>query len=179
MVAFDPTITISSIFLGIGLLITAATLFLNFIQLRRSWRVQKAQFLANITNDLFDDTDLRKFFYSIDYEKFTFSEIELDEFKGSDQERHLDALLYRYNLLGRLVRMNVLKKSELEFLFFEMIQVFKNPEVSKYIHWLEQEYSLYGSIGNNRRKRPYDDARWLIEELTMHDSISEMKNLHK
>ena len=92
---FDPTITVASIVIGVGLLFTVATLLLNFVQLRRNWRVQKAQFLANITNDLFDDTDLRKFYYAIDYEKFNFAESKLDEFKGSDQERYLDALLYR------------------------------------------------------------------------------------
>ena len=127
---------------------------------------KKHNFLANITNDLFDDTDLRKFFYEIDYEKFSFSEGKLDEFKGSDQERHLDALLYRYNLLGRLVRMKVLRRTEIEFMFFEMTQVFKNAEVSKYLSWLEREYVQYGGIGKNTRKRPYDDARWLIEELS-------------
>lgn len=130
---FDPTITINAVVLGIGLILTAATLLLNFVQLRRNWRVQKAQFLANITNDLFDDTELRKFFYAIDYEKFSFSEAKIEEFKGSDNERHLDALLYRYNLLGRLVRMNILQRSEIEFILFEMAQVFKNSEVAKYV----------------------------------------------
>lgn len=163
---FDPTITIGNIVLAVGLFITAIGLWINFIQLRRGWRVQKAQFLTSITNDLFNDSDLRKFFYEIDYEKFTFSEENLEHFKGSDQERYLDSLLYRYNLLGRLVRMGLLNVNEIEFLIFEMAQIFKNPEVSNYISWLEKEYGQYGKIGSNHRARPYDDARWLIDKLT-------------
>ncbi len=166
----DLTINTRDIVLSIGLLLTVVGLCANFVQLRRNWRVQKAQFLTNITNDLFDDNDLRKFFYKIDYDKFQFSETRLRKFKGSDDERHLDALLYRYNLLGRLVRMKLLDIKEIEFLIFEIAQVFKNTQVLKYIQWLETEYQKHGTLGTNQRTRPYDDARWLIETLSKPES---------
>lgn len=169
----DPTITTGSILLAIGLLITGTGLLLNFLQLLRSWRVQKAQFLSNITKDLFDEGDLRRFFYKIDYEKFVFDPEALDSFKGSDNERYLDSLLYRYNHLGSLVRMKILEIGEIEFLIFEIVQVFKNKEVDKYISWLESEYKKHGSIGSNSRKRPYDDARWLIERLSRQTQVCE------
>lgn len=160
---YDLTITAPSIALALGGLIAGVGLLVNFLQLRRNWRVQKAQFLASITKDLFEDNDLRRFFYEIDYEKFHFDEENLGAFKGSDSERHLDALLYRYNLIGRLVRMGVLDFNETEFLFFEIGQVFKNTDVAKYLRWLDIEYGKHGSIGQSTRKRPYDDARWLVE----------------
>lgn len=135
------------------------------LTLLRNSRVQKAQFIANLTKDFFQDSDLRKFFYKIDYERFRFDPANVAEFKGSEDERYLDALLYQYNMVGRLVRLGVVSQEDMEFLLFEMVQVFKNADVKKYIAWLEGEFEKFGGYGGSQRRRPADDARWLLEQV--------------
>src|SRR5215210_7254383 len=91
----------------LALVVAMTSAVVAVLTLRRNSRVQKAQFIANLSRDFFQDSDLRKFFYKIDYEKFRFDPTTVAEFKGSEDERHLDALLYQYNMVGRLVRLGV------------------------------------------------------------------------
>jgi len=146
----------------VAALVAAIGATVAVIQLRRNFRVTKAQFVASTAKDFFDDSELRKFFYQIDYEKFSF---DLGSFKGSDEERRLDALLYRYNHIAGLVRIKILTTRDIEFILFELAQVFKNSEVRKYIQWLDSEFVKHGAIGTNVRRRPLDDARWLFDQL--------------
>ena len=166
----DILIRIKDGLIVLGPFVTALGLFLTFIQLRRNWRVQKAQFLSTINKDFFEDSDFRKFFYKIDYREFKFDEKKIDIFQGSDDERHLDALLYQYNLLGQLVRMKLLKIEELEFIAFEIVRIFDNDDVKKYLAWLDKEYEQFGNIGKSRRKRSFDNARWLVGKLSESDN---------
>lgn len=140
------------------------------LTLRRNSRVQKAQFVANLTRDFFQDSDLRRFFYRIDYERFRFDSKEVAEFKGSEDERHLDALLYQYNMVGRLVRVGVISPEDVEFLLFEIVQVFKNADVKRYIAWLDTEFEKFGDYGSSQRRRPVDDVRWFLEKIGSDES---------
>lgn len=149
----------------IALVVAMTGAVVAVLTLLRNSRVQKAQFIANLTKDFFQDSDLRKFFYKIDYEKFRFDSTKLAEFKGSEDERHLDLLLYQYNMVGRLVRLRVVSQEDVEFLLFEMVQVFNNAEVKKYIAWLDTEFEKFGGYGFSQRRRPADDARWLLEQV--------------
>jgi hypothetical protein len=149
----------------LALVVAMTSAVVAVLTLLRNSRVQKAQFIANLTKDFFQDSDLRKFFYKVDYEKFRFDPTKVAEFKGSEDERHLDALLYQYNMVGRLVRLGVISQEDVEFLLFEMVQVFKNTEIQKYITWLETEFEKFGGYGFSQRRRPADDARWLLEQV--------------
>ncbi len=161
--SFDRIKDVLPFITAIGPFVAAFGLMLTVIQLYRNWKIQKAQFLTTIIKDFFADDGLRRFFYKIDYGKFEFDENKIEEFKHSDDERWLDTLLYRYDLLGRLVRMKLLALDDLEFLAFELSRVFNDEEVNKYIKWLESEFEKYGDFASN--KRPHDDARWLIEKF--------------
>jgi hypothetical protein len=149
----------------IALLVGSVSAAVAVLTLRRNSRVQKAEFVASLAKDFYDDSDLRKFYYKIDYEEFKFDLDKLDSFKGSEDERRLDALLFRYNMVGRLVRLRTISISDIEFMIFELVQVFKNAEVAKYISWLSDEYEKHGTYGTNKRLRPLDDAKWLLEQL--------------
>lgn len=156
---FNSEISLGHILLFLGFLATTVSLLLNMYQLRRTSRVQKSEFLFRVTDDLFTDSEFREFFYKVDYEKIDF---DPDNFKGTKDERHLDALLYRYDLLGRLVKTNILAIKDIEFIAFEIVQVLKNKEVEKYIAWLDDQFRIYGG---GKRVRPHDDVRWLLERL--------------
>lgn len=163
---FNLEVTLGDVLTLIGFTATGVGLFIALVQMKQNFKVQQAQFLLGITNVLFDDSNLRKFFYKIDYEKFKFDKNNLNKFKGSDEERWLDSLLYHYDSLGKMVRMKLIKLEEVEFLFFEVIQIFRNREVNKYITWLESEYDMHGTVNDTKRKRPHDDARWLFEQIS-------------
>src|SRR4029077_11344632 len=77
----------------LALVVAMTSAVVAVLTLLRNSRVQKAQFIANLTKDFFQESELRKFFYKIDYEKFYFDPTKVAEFKGSEDERHLDALL--------------------------------------------------------------------------------------
>lgn len=158
---FNPEFNLSQLILFLGFVATTIGLFLTIRQMRRGAKVQRLDFLFRITNDLFTNSDFREFFYKIDYEQFTFDVARIDDFKHSPAERHLDALLYRYDLLARLVRSRVLNVSDIEFVAFEVVQVLKNVHVRKYLSWLELEFSKHSPI----KTRPHDDAQWLYEKL--------------
>ncbi|OGQ92376.1 MAG: hypothetical protein A2464_03735 [Deltaproteobacteria bacterium RIFOXYC2_FULL_48_10] len=162
---FDLTLNIGHVISLIGFIATATGLFIAVFQIKRNFKVQRAEFIRSITAELFDDSDLRKFFYEIDYEKFKFPADDIKSWKGCDNERRLDALLYKYDAIAKMVRINLVKLDDIEFLLFEFIQVLKNSEVQSYINWIDNEFDAHGSVNNNKRKRSHDNVRWLFELL--------------
>ena len=92
-------------------------------------------------------------------------EKKIDKFKGSDEERWLDAILYRYDVIGRMVRTNTIPLNDIEYVLFEIIQVYKNKDVINYLKWLDGEFAIHGKLGKNKRKRAHDDFRWLAEKI--------------
>ncbi len=164
---FDWTLNTGNLLTAVGFAGTIVSLSLTRKQMVRNGKTQRAQFVLNVIDKLFSDGDGRKFFYKVDYEKFQFSSTPegLKTFKGSDDERHLDALLYRYDSIGRMIRMNIIEMEDVEPFLFEIIQVLRNSAVRDYIAWLESEFEKFGAVGANRRARPHDDARWLVEQL--------------
>ena len=67
---WNPDLRISDFLTLFGFALTVASLFFAGIGLRRTARVQRAQFLLNITDRYFTDTDVRRFFYKLNYERF-------------------------------------------------------------------------------------------------------------
>jgi len=164
---FVPEITIDGIIQIIGFFIALGAFLIAFRQMTETSKVNRIKFIYDLTNDLFGDNKLREFFYKIDYDKFKFStkEEDLKKFKGSNEERWLDSILYRYDVIGRMVRSNVIPLKDLEYVLFEIVQVYKNKHVKKYIKWLDGEFDEHGELGLNKRRRAHDDFRWLAEEI--------------
>lgn len=150
----------------VAVFVTAASAVFAALTYYRSSRVQSAQFVANLSRDLLATAELRQFYFHIDYEKFRFDSSAIAAFKGSDDERRLVALLYQYNMIGRLIQMGVVSYDDIDFLVFEVIQVLSNTQVQNYLAWLDAEFSKHGRIGPNARKRPFHDARWILDDLS-------------
>lgn len=75
--------------------------------------------------------------------------IIFDDFKGSKSERLLVTLLMNYDYIGSLVRRDVIELNDIEFISVVIVQVFKNEQVGRYIHWLDSEYQKHGEVGAN------------------------------
>ena len=132
----------------------AATL----VELCRSTRVRRAQFLFDAAERYFADSDIRKLYYDLDYEgRF---EIAFDDegnpqavrrgggdahpFVGSDEARLLDSLLYNLDSIGRLVEIGALDRRDAAIFAFQARRVFRNPSVVRYLEWLTRERERLG-----------------------------------
>ncbi len=155
---WNPELTVDGIFAGIGLVLAGIGLMFAAVELRLSAKVQRAQFLMDVTQRYFGDESVRKFYYKVDYEKFEFDPAS---FIGSDDERHLDTLVYTFDTMERLVRMGVLSDDDIRIFAFQASRLFNNPQVAEYFKWLDNEYR------NEGRPTPaHADARSLATRLS-------------
>jgi hypothetical protein len=97
------------------------------------------------------------FFYRLDYGQFLF---DPTTFCGSADELMLDHLVYTFDVIGRVVRMGALTTSEAQVFAFQASRVLRNPEVDKYLAWLDNEYAREG-----RPTSAHGDARYLVKML--------------
>jgi len=125
----------------IGILLTLASVTFAGRQLQRSRQANQAQFLFNITTWYLSDDALREFFYKLDYNAWKFDE---RTFPGSEDEPKLDKMLFVFDLLERLIESKHMSLNDLRILAFEASQVLHNPEVERYLTWLDKEYRLVG-----------------------------------
>jgi hypothetical protein len=159
-IRWNPDIRIGDFLTLFGFALTATSLFFAGVGLRRNARLQRAQYLLNITDRFFGDNDVRRFFYRLNYNQFVFDQ---EKFQHSDDERWLDSLLYTFDLIGRMVSMGILTINEVEIIAFQASRVLDNPEVKKYLDWLEPGYK--DIIG----RRAHEDARLLADKLLAKD----------
>jgi hypothetical protein len=145
------------VFTFLGFIAAVVSLIYAAREVRRNTQAQRAGFLLDLTERYFQDDDVRKFYYKIDYNEFV---LDFDSFIGSDEERWLDSLLYTFDVIGSMVRMRVVTISEVKVFAFQAFRVLRNPEVEKYLAWLDNEYKREG-----RTQRSHDDARYLVERL--------------
>ena len=154
---WNPEIGVGDLLTLLGFTFTIASLIFAGLQLRRNMATQRAQFLLDFTERYFSDSDVRKFFYKIDYGEF---KLDFNQFIGSDEERWLDSLLYTFDVIGRMIKMRVVSVEEVDIIGFQASRVLRNPEVKEYLKWLDGEHR-----GEGRSKRAHDDARYLVETL--------------
>jgi len=152
-----PEISIGDLLTLVGFVFAVVSLIFAGVQLRRNTAIQRAQFLLDITDRYFRDSDVRRFFYKLDYRQF---KLDFKHFIGSDEERWLDSLLYTFDIIGRMVKMKVVTREEVDVIAFQASRVLRNPEVQKYLQWLDGEYQREG-----RTERAHDDARFLAKTL--------------
>jgi hypothetical protein len=140
-----------------GWLLTIIGLVFTALQIRRAARTQRYQFLLTVTERYFGDKEVREFYYRLDYHKFTF---DPKTFLGTEDERLLDGIIYNLDIIGRMLRMNVLSLHEVSIIGFQVSRVMGNPEVQRYLAWLDGEYRREG-----RPTPAHDDARYLAKSL--------------
>lgn len=145
---------------GIGNTVTALGVWLAFVQLRRGVRQERAKFLMELTARYFADNDVRRFYYKLEEEGDRRFIYDPKKFAGSPEERWLDQLLYSFDVIGWVVRKKLLKSDEAEIFAFQALQVLENPEVIKYLAWLDEAYASKG-----RPVPAHKAAKFLVETL--------------
>ena len=160
-IEWNPMVRPVDIITTVGLIFTTAGLFFAAIQFRQNTRAQRALMLVEVTKWYFREDEVRRFFYDIEYGRFTFDRDQHEAIRPTDEERWLDNLLYTYDMVGHLVKINGLSLEEAQILAYQALILINNPEVQKYLDWLDE---LWSSMG--RRERAHDDARYLAEQFT-------------
>ena len=139
-------------------------------ELERNILVTKAQFIMDITERYFQNDDVRKFYYKLDYGNWKF---DAKNFEESDEERWLDHLLYTFDVIGQLVKIGTITIEDIEILAFQADRVLENEEVKKYLDWLDADYLRQGI-----RKKARHHARFLVDEYSkIKSNIQLNKNL--
>lgn len=160
--------TLSDVLTFAGLVVTIVTLLAIFLQvrvasdqLRQNRDVEKARFLQDLMAQLLLGGELRKFWLRVDYGDFEF---DAATFVGSDEELWLDALLYTYDYVGYLLKMNIITLEEVSLLGFSVSRLLEQSNaVQEYLAWLANDFKRLKMPGP-----PHPDARYLVERLRQH-----------
>jgi len=163
-------VNLGNVLTFIGLAATALGLTFTARQLRNGVRVQRAQFLLQTTERYFKDADVRKLYYDIDYGAFElrFVNDEPREFRrngqdfrplfGSDEERLLDALLYTFDVIARVVELGAMSEGDSRVFAFQAARVFRDKYVAAYLQWLDRERARFGGdIPSHKTAREWVD----------------------
>lgn len=137
--------------------VTSVGILLAYLELHRSTRIQRGQFLLGATERYFAESEARRLFYDIDYGRFQINFIEGDPatvergagqeakpFMRSEEERALDNLLYTFDVIGRLVDLGSLDVREAELFAFQAKRVLENEYVLKYVEWINRDRARFG-----------------------------------
>ena len=156
MFEWNPKIDLGNILSGIGFLLTFVTVLFAGLTLRKTVRVQRADFLLKLTERYFKSEEVRDFYYQLDWDKWTFSP---DKFTSSKEERLLDTLLYSFDEIGQVLRLGVLDETQARIFAFQASRVLGNKEVQKYLQMLDNDYKAEGL------SQSHPDARYLVKRL--------------
>ncbi len=142
MLEWNPEISMGNVILASLLLLTFVGLIMNYVQMRKSLVQKRAEFLITLARDYLLDPDLIELYYQIDYEKFEFDESMLQ----TDREKKLDKLLYIYENIARMYLMDNINKNDIKYFAYRFIRVYQNPEVGKYVAFLNEWYGKKLSV---------------------------------
>jgi hypothetical protein len=152
---WNGEITPSDILAGLALSAAAATALVAYRQLRigsetiESVRTQlaetavtnRARFLFDLMRWYLDNAELQRMFQRLDYRDWKFDE---KTFSMSDDERWIDYILFAFDVFGHLIELGVLRDDELSVIEFDTIRVLENPEIIRYLKWLDDEFKSVG-----------------------------------
>ncbi|MEE8639173.1 MAG: hypothetical protein V3T41_02060 [bacterium] len=142
MLVWNPEVTMGNVILASLLLLTFVGLVMNYFQMRKTITQKRAEFLITLARDYLLDPDLIELYYQIDYEKFEFDEGMLQ----TDREKKLDKLLYVYENIARMYVMDNINKNDIKYFAYRFIRVYQNPEVKKYVAFLNEWYGKKLSV---------------------------------
>ena len=140
MLNFTTDISISQIISACLLLVAVGGLMLTYRQMRNNYKMQKATFFKDLYSTMFADSEVRSALYMIEYNRFVYSE----QFHGSTDENIVDRLLSFSDLVCDLYAQGVLTDHEMDFFKYEFYRIYKNPNVQRYLDFLQERYSDTG-----------------------------------
>jgi hypothetical protein len=141
--SLDPQLRVADVVSIAALLAATASAIFAGTQVRRSRLTSRHQFLFDTFDRYFRDERVREFYYALDYHVWIFDSKSLP---NSPEEPALDHLIYTFDMMEKMVRAKVFTESDVDIFGFQAVRVIDNPEVRKYLNWLDDEYSMvFGS----------------------------------
>jgi hypothetical protein len=196
-VCLERKLDVGNFILAIFGLIGLAGIFVAYRQFRLTRRVQQTQSAIQLFNTFMGDKERRDFIYRLDYSlgprgwKFNPS-----EFPNSEEERHLDHILYQFSFIGSLLNGRDLTNADLSWIKPEVGIVLNNLQVLDYLEWLKSPNqlpnhtgfsgairlyrTLYGETSQYKRLKKYlhsSSRSSLITRLTRSDVLSGKKHI--
>jgi hypothetical protein len=113
-----------------AMLIAAVGIYYAVKTYRINSRTNRAKFVFDLTESFLKEKELREFWYRLNYNTWTFV---LNSFRHSQDERLLDTLLYKFVVIGRMLRSGAIGVEDIEGLFVMCRQTFSNHEVHDYL----------------------------------------------
>jgi len=148
---FELTKIITPFILGYGL-------YLNYKQMKTNNTQRKNELISNVLFKLLDDKDISNIFYKLEYNAFKYS----DSFHHSKEEVKLDKILVLFNILSKQYYDNLIEIDDIEEISYDMMTVYQNQEVQKYLAFLDGWYK-----DNGYKKMPYSNFRKLAKEVKL------------
>lgn len=112
----------------IGVVGFAATI----VQIAKSNKVKKAEFVENLLNDLRTNELLVEGNYIIEYKDNWFN----SEFRKSQAEKCIDALLAKYDYICYLLNRKLIKIGDLSFFEYKMQRLSENDDLKQYLEMI-------------------------------------------
>ena len=124
------------------LVIAAAGVWLNWLQLRRNAKQRRAEWLARMYGRYCEDGEMAAMFQRIEYKKFEYRDDS--DFHDSNDELTLDRLLEHYEAVAMVYDLGMIEDSELKSFRFQFRTVYKNAQVLKYLQYLDEWFAAQG-----------------------------------
>ncbi len=142
-VCIEPKIGLDNAVLAILGIVGLVSVYFAYKQLRFGQRAQQIDIAIRLHGDFFSNQELREFLYRLDYDSgpnaWKFDPLE---FPHSEEEKHLDILLYKLSIIGGLVSNGDLTSKDLQWLRAEAGIVLENEEVLNYLEWLKSPFQI-------------------------------------
>ncbi len=130
---FKNEVRLGDIISAASFSIAGAGLFLNWWQLRLGGRRKRAEFIVSVFNQFVTDSESSQALYDIEYDRLKYSE----RFHESEDERHLDRLLYYFEKIAALYDLGTVSLKDLELVRYEFLRVYRNEAVKEYFVTLD------------------------------------------
>lgn len=139
----------------IGWVLTILGLYLTLLQIQKNNAVNRSRFMLDFMHQHFSDKGIVDFFDKMDWHGEDGHEI----MSNKDDELSADKILYSLDLLGMMLKNNVLTRDEINIIAWRINRFWKSGKVSRYIDFLDSEYKNLGA------EQCHTMAKYLVSQL--------------
>ncbi len=100
-------------------------------------RTNRSRFVIDITELFLKDEEVRKFWYRVNYEQWQF---DLSNFRGSEEEQNIDTILYRFAIVGQLLRNQSISCRDLVNTYWIVRQFLVNEQIKEYMRFVVLDF---------------------------------------
>lgn len=143
---------------------------------RLNTRTNKSKFVLDLSEIFLKDSELKTFWYRLDYDGPLSWKFDLSDFRHSAEERYLDSLLHRCAVVGQLLRSKSVHARDLANIYPVIRQIFCNEQVREYLRFNMLDF--WRVAGHVQPHWP--DAHYLYEQLLrwhIKEGIAKQKEL--